>query len=380
MPANKFYQGGRTKIPTAPRPHWIFCCVLLPLLFSACAHPQPAAHDGPVRVDFAQLPFPKLSDYHFFKGDMTAMVPNDRVLPYELITPLFTDYAHKTRFVWIPEGTAPARVDAQGRIEFPDEAVLIKNFYYPRDFREPDGHRDMVETRLLVKNKGEWKAYTYVWNEGDTDAEFTQVGDIKEVGWKDEKGLARQVSYVVPNKNQCKSCHNRENTVQPIGSQVRNLNQSITYPDGLARNQIAYLQEAGYLEAGDFQKTIAPVADWDDPHSGDLNARALAYLDVNCGHCHNPSGPAHTTGLYLGALQKDPALLGVHKPPVAAGRGSGNRAFGIVPGQPEGSILLYRMESDDPGIMMPELGRAVAHDEAVALIREWIAKMPEKGF
>jgi hypothetical protein len=34
------------------------------------------------------------------------------------------------------------------------------------------------------------------------------------------------------------------------------------------------------------------------------------------------------------------------------------------------------MESSDPGVMMPELGRAVAHDEAVALIREWIAKMP----
>ncbi|MFM8361344.1 MAG: hypothetical protein ACKOA4_01475, partial [Haliscomenobacter sp.] len=162
MPVNKYYKTGKAKTPTAFYPHRMVWYALLPLLFAACARPQPAVHGGPVRVDFAQLPFPKLSDYRFFKGDMTAMVPNDRVLPYELITPLFTDYAHKTRFVWMPEGAAPARVDAQGRIEFPDEAVLIKNFYYPRDFRKPEGQRDMVETRLLVKDKGEWTAYTYV--------------------------------------------------------------------------------------------------------------------------------------------------------------------------------------------------------------------------
>ena len=156
MPANKLHKVGKAIAPTSLCPHRIFWYALFPLLLTACTGAQPPAPDEPVRVEFAQLPFPKLSDYRFFKGDMRAMVPNDRVLPYELITPLFTDYAHKTRFMWMPEGTAPARVDAQGRIEFPDEAVLIKNFYYPRDFRQPEGQRDMVETRLLVKSNGEW--------------------------------------------------------------------------------------------------------------------------------------------------------------------------------------------------------------------------------
>ena len=68
--------------------------------------------------------------------------------------------------------------------------------------------------------------------------------------------------------------------------------------------------------------------------------------------------------------------FGVCKPPVAVGRGSGNRPYDIFPGKPEQSILLYRMEHDDPAIMMPELGRAVAHDEAVQLIRVWIANLP----
>jgi hypothetical protein len=33
------------------------------------------------------------------------------------------------------------------------------------------------------------------------------------------------------------------------------------------------------------------------------------------------------------------------------------------------------METDNPGAMMPELGRAVTHKEGVALVSEWIAAM-----
>jgi hypothetical protein len=64
---------------------------------------------------------------------------------------------------------------------------------------------------------------------------------------------------------------------------------------------------------------------------------------------------------------------------VAAGRGSGGRDFAIQPGAPDASILIYRMESTDPGIAMPELGRATVHQEGVALVREWIAEMPKSA-
>jgi len=46
-----------------------------------------------------------------------------------------------------------------------------------------------------------------------------------------------------------------------------------------------------------------------------------------------------------------------------------------VPGDPDASILVYRMETGDPAAAMPELGRALVHEEGVALIREWIAAM-----
>ena len=85
-----------------------------------------------------------------------------------------------------------------------------------------------------------------------------------------------------------------------------------------------------------------------------------------------PGGSADTTGLYLSVNEKDVRKLGVYKPPVAAGRASGNLMYSIVPGKPEKSILLYRMKSEDPGIMMPESGRALVHSEGIRLIESWI--------
>ncbi len=341
------------------------------LLTTRCSAPE-AATTGPVHFDPYAAPYPRLSDYAFFTGNPERLQANDGVLPYELITPLFTDYAYKARFVWMPD-SVQATVDGEGNVQFPDNTVLIKNFYYPADFSRPDADWDLIETRLLLRRAGRWDAYTYVWNEEQTDAELNLVGDIRPVSWTDEAGAKHEIQYVVPNKNQCKSCHNRKNTFQPIGPKVRNLNRPVTYADGSVANQLARWQAAGLLAAGEYAAQFQPVAAWNDP-GRDLEARALAYLDVNCGHCHHPDGPAHTTGLFLTVdYVEDPVRLGFCKSPVAAGRGSGNRKFGIAPGRPDSSILVYRMEADDPGVMMPEIGRVIPHAEGIELVRAWIA-------
>jgi hypothetical protein len=98
-------------------------------------------------------------------------------------------------------------------------------------------------------------------------------------------------------------------------------------------------------------------------------------LDINCAHCHNKAGQAQTSGLYLDWKQTDHTAFGFNKSPIAAGRGSGDLKYDIVPGRPEESILLYRMKSTDPGVMMPELSRSLVHNEGVDLIREWIKGM-----
>jgi len=106
-----------------------------------------------------------------------------------------------------------------------------------------------------------------------------------------------------------------------------------------------------------------------------LEQRARAYLDINCAHCHNPDGPGNTSGLDLRAFQNDMVALGECKTPVAAGRGSGNLRFAILPGRPEESILVHRLGSTEPKVMMPELGRSAVHREGLELIRSWIAAM-----
>ncbi len=350
------------------------CLLLFALLLQCQRENRTGTIERPVTYEPAAIPYPALSDYAFFRGEMKALQPNDGVLPYELITPLFTDYAHKARFVWMPD-SVQATVDERGVIQFPEHTVLIKNFYYPADFRQPAQNWDMVETRLLVKRQEAWEAYTYLWDESQSEAKLHRIGDIRSVSWVDEQGQSHNVEYIVPNQNQCKSCHNKNNHLEPIGPKVRNLNRQVTYVDGTA-SQIQHWQERGFLPPGDYAARHPALASWDDSASGSLQERAVAYLDINCGHWHRPEGSAHTTGLYLTVdYRKVLHRLGVCKTPVAAGKGSGNRQFGIHPGRPDESILVYRMESDDPGIMMPELGRVIEHREGIALIREWVESL-----
>ena len=100
------------------------------------------------------------------------------------------------------------------------------------------------------------------------------------------------------------------------------------------------------------------------------------FLDINCGHCHSATGPAITSGLWLDAQTQDRLKLGFCKQPIAAGKGTGNRLHDIEPGNAAASIFEFRMDSVDPAIMMPEVGRSVVHREGVQLIRDWINAQP----
>lgn len=339
---------------------------------TSCA-PSDSEQAHPSMVNFEQAPLKKLSDYGFFKGDLKNMQANEGVVYYEPAATLFTDYAFKKRYVWMPEGQA-ASFDASkpdDPLDFPDKTILIKNFYYPADFAQPEGERRILETRLLVKYKGAWNAYPYRWNDEQTEAEYKVTGEVIPVSWRDEKGRQHDIQYAMPNKNQCKSCHNQNDVFVPIGPKVKQLNHSIVYENGAKENQLSHWQKIGYLKSLDGADQIALLSNYHDTRAP-LAARARSYLDVNCGHCHNQKGPASTSGLYLNIEEKDPFHWGVLKSPVAAGIGAGSYKFDIYPGHGKESIFTYRMNSVHPGVMMPEIGRVTIHEEGVALISDWI--------
>jgi uncharacterized repeat protein (TIGR03806 family) len=322
----------------------------------------------PGPAQYAVLGKEKLSDYNFFEQPLRQLQPTNRVYPYELNSPLFSDYAYKKRFIYLPPGTS-ATYHPHDVFAFPEGTVIIKNFYYPADFRQPDSNLLLLETRLLILEGTQWKALTYVWNEAQTEAYLHIAGKTRTVQWVHYDGSVRQVDYAIPNLNQCKGCHLRGNNIAPIGTLARQLNKTVG-----GRNQLQVLAELGALKNLPPLPDIPHLPDYADP-AAPLDARARAWLEVNCAHCHRPDGPARNSGLHLTADVTRPFELGIGKPPVAAGRGSGNLRYDIVPGQPQQSILYYRIASTDPEIMMPELGKKLVHEEGVALIRDWIASL-----
>ena len=319
----------------------------------------------------AKRPPKLLSELGFF-SDLNGQVPADGVLPFAINTPLFSDKALKYRFVYLPEGKA-AEFVADEAFEFPVGTALVKTFAFPADFRTPEENVRLVETRLLLRGEDGWNAWAYVWNEAQTDAELKIAGAKLPVETTAEDGSPLTIAYSVPNKNQCKGCHALDGDITPIGPKARNLNGEFAYAEG-ARNQLEHWIAKGLLHGAPSISTIEAVPAAHDPDAS-LDARARAYLDVNCAHCHRREGPASNSGLFLTWGEEDRTALGILKRPVAAGRGAGDRDFDIDPGDPDGSILLYRVESAEPGVMMPELGRTLADPAAVELLRAWIAGM-----
>jgi uncharacterized repeat protein (TIGR03806 family) len=260
-------------------------------------------------------------------------------------------------------------------LDFPVGTVLIKNFFYENDETNTTKGRRIMETRLLVKRTDKWDALDYVWNDEQTDAELNIVGDSKKVDFINAHGKNMHIDYSVPNKNQCKNCHNLNNVQMPIGPKVRYLNKDFKYADGV-KNQLDKWAEIGYLTGYKKEENLTnKIADAFDEKSGTLEARAKSYLEVNCAHCHRKEGSANTSGLFLLLSEKNPESWGIMKSPVAAGAASGDNLYDIVPGKPDESILVYRMTENDPEIRMPELGRSVQHTEAVEVIRKWITEM-----
>ncbi len=338
----------------------------------------------------------KLSDWGVVAAGGGRLVLGSGVVPYDLATPLFSDYAGKLRTVFVPKGQA-AGYDGVKTFDFPVGTIISKTFYYPRAEDGDDAHVRravgaltqtgaggldlahvrLMETRILARRQSGWVALPYVWNDDQTDAVLMRTGKLIPLTLEAADGSSEAVSYAVPNVNQCASCHTPDNAsrqISPIGPKARHLNRAFAYADG-ADNQLAHWVKLGLLTGAPAPDSAPRNVDYRDTHAA-LADRARAYLDINCSHCHSATGLARTTGLQLDANVSDIRRLGTCKPPVAAGPGTGDHIFDVVPGKPDDSILVYRLGATAPGIRMPEVGRSVVHQEGLDLIRQWIASLP----
>jgi uncharacterized repeat protein (TIGR03806 family) len=328
------------------------------------------------------FPYTYLSTYGLFEvgpdTPLSDLKPAARVVPYSVNAVLFADDSEKARFLYLPEGEAITFHDAD-RWTFPEGSVAIKDFFYWRDARDHSLGKRRLETRLMVLKDGRWRPLTYVWNEDQTEATRLSTGDNIDVTRVDADGQTVTSRYLVPNNNQCKNCHDQSRTTVLLGPVTRQMNHAFDYGDGAGpTNQLTHLSDLGWFDAPlpalDTLPFQVPFTDT----SYTNEERARSYLDVNCSHCHNPDGSASSTGLNLSIRSDREIDLGVCRRPFSAGRGSGDLSFDIVPGDPDASIMIFRMSSTDPEIKMPELPTRTSDHVGAGIIRAWISDMPSR--
>jgi uncharacterized repeat protein (TIGR03806 family) len=339
---------------------------------ASCTETEPVYHadGGPAR----------LSQWNQLALQGSVLTPNGSTEVYLPANQLFTDYAHKLRTAWIPAGKSAKLIDEE--IVYPVGTVLTKTFYYPKDqngtllkvadktpLAVDTQKNQLIETRVLVKRDAGWDALPYVWNDEQTEAFLRVAGASKPINLKTETNENLDFVYFVPNGNQCSGCHvtsHPDGGMHPLGAVAKQLHAKRSPAD-------TALQSDLFVARGWLDRTLdqPATATWRDP-SAPTEERAVAYLNMHCGHCHNPKGAADTSALLLDGSHTSAVGRGVCKPPIAAGGGTGNLKYGIVPGAPEQSILLYRMASNKPDEMMPELGRSLVHQEGLKLMSDWI--------
>ncbi|WP_163933277.1 SO2930 family diheme c-type cytochrome [Paraferrimonas sp. SM1919] len=310
-----------------------------------------------------------LSSYGLFSDPQNPTSAANNGIAYELNSALFSDYASKYRFIFLPQGEQMTL--AWPTMSFPIGTVLSKTFAMPTDSQLTGfSNERLLETRLLILREDGWHGLTYQWQ--GQQAQRLQVGARIAIELNHQDQLLR-FDYQIPSEIDCITCHQQFRDGQlashPIGPKPRLLNRAATTSNNL--NQLHYWQQQGYLRPYDKTITIEPMAMLGNNVNLELQARG--YLDINCGHCHQANGSGSVSGLRL-TFATDPHShqYGICKQPPGWDGGPLGLDFDIVPANADRSIIPYRMQLTDAKDKMPALGRQVEDTEGVQLIKQWI--------
>lgn len=321
-----------------------------------------------VIVDLSQVPYPKLSDYNFFVGFIKNQNPSLGVLPYEPASSLFTDYALKKRFIWMPEGTLATYNGDANVLELPVGAVIIKNFYYNNV--QPTNTAKIIESRLMIRKSDGWIFAEYVWNNEQTEAFLDMNGSNIPISWIDENNHALSTNYRIPSQGECLVCHKSNDVPIPIGIKPQHLNVPYNYTSG-SQNQLAKWIHIGYLE-NNLPSDIVTTVNYKDS-SQPLDLRVRSYVDINCAHCHqNNSHCDYRPMRFAFNESADLTNMGVCVDTQDMAGFPSALSKIVTPGNVNRSMLYHRVSSADPSVMMPLVGRTLVHQEGIQLIEAWI--------
>jgi len=368
----------------------------------------------PTPKDLPPSTFPrKLSDSGLFRS-VKGHLMQPSLIPYSVNAPLWSDGAHKERFLGLP-GDSTINF-SQGRgWTMPDKTVIVKSFALDIEEGNP-ASRKWIETRFLTRQGGEWFGYSYNWNDEQTEGTLVDAAGMDRNFTIRTKDGARTQKWHYPSRAECMVCHSRAaNWV--LGLTELQMNKEHDY-GGVRDNQFRTLEHLGVLkvnwyaeakarlrrqceEKGLSEKETdefmlkqtetrlqrAPLTETTllhvepdklprlvDPYDpkADLNARARSYLHSNCAQCHVEAGGGNAQMELEFSTKPDKTRLFDVKP-VHDTYGLPDARL-ITPGHPERSVLLHRMTHRNAG-HMPPLATSVVDEKAVHMLEEWIRQM-----
>ena len=287
---------------------------------------------------------PSLSQTNLFTGNLSELTLNTNAFKYDIVSPLFADYAHKLRAMALPQGQT-MQYNGSGIPIFPNGTLITKTFYYNNNEQDLSQGKTIIETRILIKEDDSLIIGNYVWNDDQTDAILDNDEHIIPISWIDEQGTTKNTDYVVPNQNSCIMCHSNSGDIIFIGTKLRNLNFDI---NGV--NQLQSFINNGILIGAPNVDTIEALPNWED-NLISLEDRGRAYFDINCAYCHSDGGMCEF-GSNLRLEFKT--------------------AFNETNISESQTQISARMQTYSPGFSMPLIGTTMSHTEGIDLVQNYL--------
>ena len=316
--------------------------------------------------DFPQ----KLTETGLFTS-VADLQPAAGVIPYQVTAEPWMDGADAERLLALPGKTkiSATEVDGKSHWTFPEGTVFAQTVSYPT---QPDQVPVRLETRVLHLGKDSWHAYSYRWNDTQTNATLvTSTGEqLFLTQDRPDSDASEHETWHISSRSECIICH-RDNVGSVLGFVPAQLDRLVEHAGGQS-NQLEWLAAKGVFE-GNPRMAIDEASSLVDPHdpAQNLNDRARSYLDVNCGICHNPHGESISM-FYLRRHYSLETAKAFKKP--AIGTFNLEDPYLIAPGDPYRSIVLYRLGKLG-NARMPYVASRVVDSAGFLLVHDWIRSL-----
>lgn len=317
--------------------------------------------------------FPKRLVETYLFEDVAALKPAADLVAYDVSSPLWSDGAVKTRWIRLPKGQKVTYA-ADGTLKFPVGTTFVKQFDLPASVTVA-GRSRHLETRVMVVGTDTTWGVTYRWNAAGTDATLVTDG-ADETILDTTTNTSRNWHY--PSFGQCWSCH-REGNYRILGFTAKQLGRMVADVNGVPTDQRAVLATKGVFDQAAVASMPAALPSPADAQRT-IEERATSYLAANCSPCHHEGasytggGPTWIATYGAGSLAARGLDKTANNYPMTVRVGIPNGKL-IAAGDPQHSVLLARIKSNDPDLRMPPIARNVVDDSGAAIVEQWIGSL-----